>query len=69
MSYLFFCSGAPTPAHILTEGDALRLVRLFLPPLNSILLKMGEIFSGEPTVTLKVLLANFMCTNLFVGEN
>ena len=56
---LFIYSQTPSSAHLLTEGDALKLIRLLLPPLNSILLKMGEIFSGEPTVTLKVLLDYF----------
>lgn len=56
-----FLRGA-TPAslsslYMLTEADALNLVRLLLPPVNSILIKLSDLFSGEPTVTLKVAVA------------
>lgn len=38
----------------ITEADALKLIRLFLPTINALLRKSAELFSGEPTVTLKV---------------
>ncbi|KAH7282502.1 hypothetical protein KP509_35G033400 [Ceratopteris richardii] len=37
-----------------TEADALHFIRILLPPINLILQKLGDLFSGEPVVTLKV---------------
>ena len=42
-------------AYVVTEADALRLIRVMLPPINLMLEKLGELFSGEPTVTLRVM--------------
>ena len=42
-------------AYVVTEADALRVIRVLLPPLNLMLEKLGELFSGEPTVTLRVM--------------
>lgn len=38
----------------LTEADVLRLIRVVLPPFNVMLQKIGDLFSGDPMVTLKV---------------
>lgn len=39
---------------VLTESDVLRLIRVLLPPFNIMLQKLGDLFCGEPMVTLKV---------------
>lgn len=51
-----FLRGIPSTLSVglLTEADALRLIRLVLPPINLMLQKLGDLFSGEPIVTLKV---------------
>ncbi|MCO5553854.1 hypothetical protein L7F22_007380 [Adiantum nelumboides] len=51
-----FLRGSPSTLSVglVTEADALWLIRVVLPPVNSMLQKLGELFSGEPIVTLKV---------------
>eukprot|EP01018_Ginkgo_biloba_P011157 Gb_25024 [translate_table: standard] len=38
----------------LSEADALRIVRLILPPFNALFAKIRELFSGDPATTLKL---------------
>ncbi|KAI5075588.1 hypothetical protein GOP47_0009664 [Adiantum capillus-veneris] len=51
-----FLRGSPSTLSVglVTEADALRLIRVVLPPFNLMLQKLGDLFSGEPIVTLKV---------------
>lgn len=51
-----FCSSTQTlSVGVLTEADVLSLIRVLLPPFNIMLQKLGDLFCGEPMVTLKVL--------------
>jgi hypothetical protein len=53
----------------LKEDDILRLSKLILPMLNFAISKTKELFSGEPSMTLKVIIPEtffFAKTNLFV---
>jgi len=44
----------------LKEDDILRLAKLILPALNFAFSKSRELFSGEPSMTLKVILATLV---------
>lgn len=50
----------------LKEDDILHLAKLFLPALNFALSKTKELFSGEPSMTLKVIHATLLLVNSMI---
>lgn len=49
----------------LKDDDILRLAKLILPALNFAFSKTTELFSGEPSMTLKVILATLVLLSCF----
>lgn len=41
----------------LKEDDILRVIKVILPALNLVISKTRELFSGEPSMTLKVIIS------------
>lgn len=50
-----------------TEADFLGLIRFVLPTINLTLTKSGEVFSGDPAITLRVALVLWMVAKMGAG--
>jgi len=63
---LYFSKGAEEKSYVkLKEDDVLRLVKLILPALNFAISRTRVLFSGEPSMTLKVI-HNVLILNLIL---
>ena len=64
--YLYFSNGVEAKSYVkFKEDDVLRLVKLILPALNFAISRTRVLFSGEPSMTLKVI-HNVLILNLIL---